>query len=387
MIKKLLLLLSISIMISCSGLKTTQKYLAQGNYDHAINQSLNYLQKNRYGKKAPEFHQLLFESYTKAVEKDKRTLTYLTKDSNPENLEQKFNILLQLEKRQNKIRPLLPIDGYHFKTENYNSETLDTRNQLSEYLYNKASNKLATENKQFIREAHDDFNYLQEINPNYKNVPNLINASRDKGMDYVYIKFQNNTDKIIPKKLADNLLNLEQYSLDNYWTTYHTWINNEIHYDFELAVIYDEIVMSPERIKETVIIKEKEIVDGKEYILDKNGNVKKDSKGNDLKKDKKIKITSKFHQFYQVKTCEVNVRASVINLNTHQSVLSIPMSSIFIFDHYFARQKGDKRALDNDFINMLSNQEIPFPSNEQMILDTSNDVKCQLQEALIKHNF
>ncbi|ANW96482.1 hypothetical protein AXE80_09405 [Wenyingzhuangia fucanilytica] len=388
MIKKLLLLLLfISSIISCSGLKSTQKFLAQGNYDQAIDQSLNYLQKNRYGKKAPEFHQLLFESYNKAVEKDKRTLAYLTQDSNPESLEQKFNVLLKLEQRQNKIRPLLPINGFNFKTENYTSETLSTRNKLSEYLYKKANDKLASKNKQFIREAHDDFNYLQEINPNYKNVPSLIDVSRAKGMGYVIISFHNNTSQIIPQKLADNLLNLEQYNLDNYWTTYQTYVDNNIHYDFELKLIYDEIIISPERVKESIFTKQKEIVQGKEYVLDKNGNVQKDSKGNDIKRDKKVKITSKFHQFSQTKTCEIKARASISKIDNNQVLFSMPISSLFIFDHYFATQSGDKRALDDHFIDMLANREIPFPSNEQMITDTGNDVKCQLQEALVKYNF
>lgn len=387
MIKRLLLLLFTSLMVNCSSLKSTQKFLAQGNYDYAIDQSLNYLQKNRYGKKAPEFHQLLFESYTKAVEKDKRTLAYLNQDTNPESLEQKFNVLLQLEKRQNKIRPLLPINGFNFKTENYTSETLSTRNQLSEYLYQKANNKLATEYKQFIRDAHDDFNYLQEINPNYKNVPSLIHESRDKGMDYVIITFVNNTDQLISHKLASHLLDLEQYRLNNYWTTYQTIINDKIHYDYQMKLIYDEIIISPERIKESVFTKQKEIIHGKEYVLDEKGNVKKDSEGNDIKRDKKIKITSKFHQFSQTKTCEVKARASITKTENKQILLSIPINSLFIFDHYFANQSGDKRALDDDFINMLNNKEIPFPSNEQMIIDTSNDVKCQLQEALVKHNF
>lgn len=361
--------------------------MAQGNYDQAIDQSLNYLQKNRYGKKAPEFHQLLFESYNKAVEKDKRTLAYLTQDSNPESLEQKFNVLLKLEQRQNKIRPLLPINGFNFKTENYTSETLSTRNKLSEYLYKKANDKLASKNKQFIREAHDDFNYLQEINPNYKNVPSLIDVSRAKGMGYVIISFHNNTSQIIPQKLADNLLNLEQYNLDNYWTTYQTYVDNNIHYDFELKLIYDEIIISPERVKESIFTKQKEIVQGKEYVLDKNGNVQKDSKGNDIKRDKKVKITSKFHQFSQTKTCEIKARASISKIDNNQVLFSMPISSLFIFDHYFATQSGDKRALDDHFIDMLANREIPFPSNEQMITDTGNDVKCQLQEALVKYNF
>lgn len=387
MIKKLLSLLFISFIIGCSGVKSTQKYLAQGNYDQAIDQSLIYLQKNRYGKKAPEFHQLLSESYIKAVDQDKRTIAYLDQDNNPESFERKFNTLLQMEARQNKIRPLLPIDGFNFNLENYTAETLKTRNQLSEYLYQKANNKLTSVNKETIREAHEDFKYLNEINPNYKEVLSLIDNSREKGMDYVFVRFNNNTEQLLPQKLALNLLNLDSNNLNNYWTTYHSFIDPSVTYNYEMTLIYDDIIVSPERIKESLFTKQKEVVDGTEYVLDEKGNVKKDSEGNDVKKDKTVKVTSQFHQYYQTKTCEVKARALFTATSNHQVLSSIPIASVFVFEHYYATQKGDKRALNKEFIDMLSNKTILFPSNEQMIIDASNDIKNQLQEILSQQSF
>ncbi|NJB82352.1 hypothetical protein [Wenyingzhuangia aestuarii] len=387
MIKKLPFFLLFLFMMSCSGLKTSQKYLAQGNYDQAIQQALTYLQSNRYGKKAPEFHQLLFESYNKAVDKDKRTLEFINQDVNPESLERKFNTLLQLEKRQNKIRPLLPIDGFHFKLENYTRETLSVRDQLSEYLYNKANNKLGMNDKLMVREAHDDFNYLQKINPNYKNVPELVNKARAKGMDYVLIDFKNKTGKVIPKRLANDLLNLSEYNLDNYWVSYHNSFDKKMNYDYVMLLTYDEINISPERIKETLLVKEKEIVDGKKYVLDEKGNVKKDEKGNDIKEDRLIKVTSSFHQFLQTKSCNVKATASFLTFKNNQLLSSIPLNSEFVFEHYYANQEGDKRALSTLHLNMLTGKKIPFPTNSQMILDTSNDVKSQLQNILTKQNF
>ena len=46
------------------------------------------------------------------------------------------------------------------------------------------------------------------------------------------------------------------------------------------------IDISPEQINEKQIIREKVIKDGFDYVLDKRGNVAKDSLGNDIKVDK-----------------------------------------------------------------------------------------------------
>lgn len=388
MIKKLLLSFSVLLFLTaCSNLKNTNQQLASGNYDLAIDNALNYLVKKRYGKKAPEYHQILWESFNKAVEKDKRTLAYLNSDPNPESLERMFETYLQLEKRQNKIRPLLPIHGRHFKIENYANATLNTRNKLSEYLYDKANNKLKTYNKQFVREAHDDFKYLQQINPNYKNVPDLITQSHHKGTDFVFVQLQNNTQFVIPNRLQRDLLNMQQYKLDNYWTVHHSEPIADIRYDYNLTLSFDNIQLSPEQQKEVHIIKEKKIKDGYNYVLDAKGNVKKDADGNDIKTDRFVTVKCNLHQFTQFKECTIFARAIIVNNSSKQIVSSTPYRSNFVFEHVYATQSGDRRALARQYLDLLQLRAVRFPSNEQMILDAGNDIKNQLKRQLTRLRF
>lgn len=387
MIKKTLLLFSMIFMISCSNLKKSERHLTSGNYDQAIDVSLNYLRKNRYGKKATKHHKLLFESYTKAVDRDKRALSYYEQDKNPENLEKIYNTYLTLEQRQKKIRPILPINNYYFETENYTQNIIGSRNNLSEYLYQKANRNLSSSNVNLIREAHGDFKYIQQINPNYKNTINLIGESHYKGTDFVLIDFRNNTNKVIPRNLENNLLNLDSYKLDNYWTEYHSRQQKDTTYNYKMILSFDDIFVSPEKIKEVYISKEKEIVDGKKYVLDKDGNVKKDENGNDIKVDKKVVVKSRIHQYTQFKQAVVTAKAVFIDQTTRKVVSSIPFESSFIFEHTHATQKGDKRALDKKFINILSRKHIPFPTNSEMIYDTGEDIKNQLQHILTKQQF
>ncbi len=382
MLKKLLFIVTSILIISCSNLKHTNQQLAIGNYDSAINNALDYLTKKRYGKKATNYHKILFESYTKAVEKDERTLKYLNNDPNPEGLERVFETYLQLEKRQNKIRPLLPIDGYRFKMQDYTMVTIDTRDKLSEHLYQKAGHKLKSDNKQFVREAHNDFKYINNINPNYKNVINLIEQSHQKGTDFVFVQLKNNTQYILPKKLKDDILNIQQYKLNNYWIVHHVNKISNIKYDYNLILSFNNIQLSPERINQVHLVKKKKIKDGKKYVLDESGNVKKDEKGNDIKVDAYKTVICTLHQFTQFKECIITAKSTVVDNYTKQVISSTPYRSNYIFEHIYATQSGDKRALTKQYLDMLLIRPITFPSNEQMIFDATNDIKNQLRKQL-----
>ena len=72
--------------------------------------------------------------------------------------------------------------------------------------------------------------------------------------------------------------------------------------------------------------------------------------------------------------------------NVNKQLLeSFPLQSEFIFDHSYATSDGDRRALDESFINMLTMRSVPFPSNEQMIYDVGKDIKRKLK-AIVRNN-
>lgn len=387
MLKKLTYLLITLLFISCNSLKTTQQHLAKGNYDTAINKSLKYLTKKKYGKKAPEYKQILWQSFHKAADKDHRDIKFLRAEKNPANLDKIYRIFINLEERQKKLRPILPIKGYQFKLINYNNKIVQTKNLLSDYLYVEANVKFNSNNKLLIREAHEDFKYLDQIKPNYKDTRLLIDLSYSKGIDYVLVSLKNNANMTIPNGLHKDLLNMHEYKLNNYWTVYHGTKIQDLKYDYNLILSFNSIHLSPEHIKEVHFIETKEIVDGKEYVLDKNGNVKKDEKGNDIKKDRIVEIQSSFHQFTQYKECIITAQSKVINNHTKQVVSTTPYQSTFIFEHQYATQTGDRRALKNNYLDLLEFRRIIFPSNSVMILDAGDDIKAQLEEQLSKLRF
>ncbi|WP_366512843.1 hypothetical protein [Kordia sp.] len=338
---------------------------------------------------------LLETAYSKAVARDLEEIKFLEKEGNPEKLEILYNIYIGLDNRQELIKPLLPLPileegrNARFKMNNYSKEIISTKNKLAEHLYNKVSSLMfeSGSNKFAYRKAFEDLQYIDEISPNYKNVRQLIQEAHAKGTDFVLVTLNNATDKVIPRRLEDDLLNFNTYGLNDLWTVYHGTEIAKISYDFGLILDFRDIQVSPEQIREKQIIKEKEIKDGWKYALDANGNVRKDSLGNDIKVDKFKTIRCELYEFTQFKAAQVNGQVRYVDYRTKQLIEAFPISTEFIFEHAYADFDGDRRALDDSYRDLISVRAVPFPSNEQMIYDSGEDIKARLKAILTRNKF
>lgn len=392
--KKYLLFGFIGLLLSCSGVKKTQEALNSGNYMGAINKAIVNIAENKTKRSNQTYIVLLEEGFRKNTERELQHIKFLKKDGNPSNFEEIYNAYDRLKSIQERIKPLLPLyiqdedRSAKFTFNNYDDELISAKLNLSEFLYENATSLLNNANyKADYRNAYNDLNYLQELNPNYKNTIELREEAYQNGLDYVIVEMTNNTDMVIPKRLEDELLNLNTYGLNNLWTEYHNnRIQNQI-YDYQMEVSFQAINISPEQISEKQISREKQIKDGYSFVEDQNGNVVSDSLGNSIKVDKFKTIRCDFYQFTQFKSAQVTGVVNFIDLRKQQKINQYPLSSQFIFEHSYANYEGDKRALDNNLISLLQLARVPFPSNEQMVYDAGEDIKNNLKIILNRQSF
>ncbi|WP_158978143.1 hypothetical protein [Cellulophaga sp. L1A9] len=392
--KKILLATSILFFISCGGVKKTQEALNSGNYDAAINKALNNLVDNKTKKGNQPYVLLLEEAFKKNTARELKQIAFLQKSNNAANYEQIYNGYVNLKQIEERIKPLLPLMIYEedreakFSFTDYDAKIISTRNQLSDYVYANASSLLEQSTaKNDFRTAYNDLLYLEKLNPGYKDTNLKIQQAHQKGIDYVQVRLFNDTEQIIPSRLEEDLLNFNTFGLNNLWTEYHTNAINSIHYDYEMDVVFKNISISPEQIKEKQISKEKQIIDGYTYALDRSGNQVKDSLGNKIKIDKFKTVKCDFYQFTQTKSAQVVGQVNFLDLKTKQQINTYPLSSLFLFEHNYANYSGDKLALDNDLISMLSLAAVPFPTNEQMVYDAGEDLKANLKGIITRHQF
>ncbi|PXX23497.1 hypothetical protein [Arenibacter sp. ARW7G5Y1] len=393
---KQLLLTSLMLffLISCGGVKKTQEALNMGNYGNAINTALKNIAENKTKKSNQPYIQMLEEAYKKNTERELQQIAFLKKDNNPANHEIIFNGYQNLKAIQERIKPLLPLKLYdenrdaRFTFKDYDEEIIKSKRELSDYLYNSATALLKTgQNKEDFRKAFDQFSYLNEINPNYKDTQVKLEEAHTKGLDYVQVVMINDSEQIVPNRLEQELLNFNTYGLNDLWTVYHTNALENIKYDYEMQVAFRNINISPEQLTEKQISKEKQIKDGYKYATNPNGEVLKDSLGNKIKIDKFKTVKCNFYQFTQLKSVEVIGNVSFWDLHNQQQINSYPLASQFVFNHVYAKHNGDTSALEEDMVPLLQLSAVPFPSNEQMVYDAGEDLKAKLKSIVTRHRF
>jgi hypothetical protein len=392
--KQLSIVLTTFILLtSCGSLKKTETAINQGSYDQAINISVEELVNGKDSKRNQEYIPLLEQAYKKAVEQDQIALNRWQLDPNPSVLESIYETYLRMDRRQNKIRPLLPLKlieenrEARFKFQDYNAKIIDSRTTLSDYLLDNSTNALAIATTMESRNVYNDLKYLDKINPNFKDTRALLQEALEKGTHYILVDLKNQSQTILPQKLEEELLNFSTYGINDQWTQYHNNKINTLDYDYDLDIIIDRIFISPEQVAQKELIKEKQIKDGYIYEYDANNNVKKDSLGNDIKRDKLVTIQANVIQNTQLKESNINAVVQLKNKRTLQIVDRFPVSSNFVFTYVYGAIYGDKRALDDNYLETIHPQAVIFPSNEQMIYDTGEDLKLKIKQILNNLNY
>jgi hypothetical protein len=391
--KKITSLLTLFILITSCGVRQTREMMTSGDYDGAINNAVEGLRSNKNAKGKQDYVYMLEESFAKVKERDLRNINAWFKDANPQNLEKIYNTYVQLNYRQELIRPLLPLklikEGRDaiFPFDDYSDQIVSSKNSLSKYLYDNSKALLINKDKLVIRRAYDDLVYLESLSPGYKDVNKLIDEAQFKGTDFVNVYTKNETNMVIPKRLEDDLLDFSTYGLNDKWTVYHSNRQKGIDYDYGLVVNFRQINISPEQVKEKQFQKEKLIKVGVKNLVNSNGQVVKDSLGNPIKVDDMRTVKISIYEFSQSKACQVTAKIDYINLKTNQLIETFPLSSEFIFSNVYATYKGDKRACEQEYYNTFDKKAVPFPSNEQMVFDAGQDLKNQLKSLIAKNKF
>lgn len=224
--KKLLLLSVVFLFfLSCNTRKQVEQAVNTGNYDQAITTALDKLKTNKNKKRKYDYVLMLQDAYYKAANRDLSDIEHLKKDNNPEALRSIYEMYLDLNARQEAIKPILPLivngKSIPFKFTNYTNDIVTAKENVSDYMYEKGIDLLESDDKRTIREAYNILDYLQRINPNYENTRELLEEAHQRGTDYILVAINNQTQQIIPTRLEDDLLDFDTYGLNKFWSVYH----------------------------------------------------------------------------------------------------------------------------------------------------------------------
>ena len=143
------------------------------------------------------------------------------------------------------------------------------------------------------------------------------------------------------------------------------------------------IAISPERINDQTERRSKRIKDGWEYVLDRNGNVKKDTLGNDIKVIKYKTISCNVKEVTQLKTARISGNLDYIDNFNNKLLKSEPITSDAIFEHHYVLANGNLDALTVGTRRMLGVEPLPFPYDESLILQAGEVLKQMTKDIVV----
>lgn len=372
-----------------SACHTAQKYVESGDYDSAIDFCIRKVKGK--SKKKLEYVQGLEQAFRKAQARDLATVEQLKQEKRPEVWERIHNLHLDIRNRQNKVAPLTPLvakNGYRaqFQFVDIGAMERESREKAAEYLYDQSVSLLDRAekgDKLAARKAHGMLMDLQKrYYPNYRNKDELLLKARDLGTSFVVLEVKNQSGKLLPKVFAERLLSMDKQGLDSEWREYSFEEKAGLHYDYKAVLKVRDIDISPERVQERSYIDEKKIQDGWDYVLDKRGNVMKDSLGNDIKTPKMVFIRAEILEVHQSKAARIAGAVEVRDTRSNSLLETCEVATEVLFENYASTFRGDERALTQDSKSRIGNRPLPFPKDEDMLVQAAERLKPEVKDEL-----
>lgn len=386
-----LLLLFVGLLFihltACSSVKELEE---SGDYDRAISVAVRKLSGK--SKKSPKLVAALESAFNKAQDRDVRAINVLKEEGRSENWERILRITHNIEDRQHRVEPLLPLydkEGYKasFNFIKVADLKIESKERTAEYLYDRANRLMAesreTGDRSLAREAVRELEKINDLYRNYRDVEMLKREAIFLGTSFYLLDVENNSATILPEQFHDRMLRMSSEDFNSTWREFHSESVEGIDYDYEMKVIIRNIDVSPEMTKERQYDESREIEDGFEYVLDNKGNVMKDSLGNDIKVPRKVFIKATVLEVFQRKAAIVSGDVQIIDLATNSILKNESISVESIFEHYASRMiGGDGRALSKESKRRIGRHPVPFPSDAAMLIDAADLLKPVIRQKL-----
>lgn len=314
--KNLLLpLVSLVLLNACAS---TDKMLERGDYDSLVRLATKKLS----GKKKKESDVIALEKgFEKVIRRDMARIESLKASDQAEDWEDIIRIARDIQEKQDRIEPFLPLiseSGYQAKFTFVRTDKIVTEAKITAVnLYEKRLDDMVVAarkgNKKSARQAYSLIDHIRDLNNNYYN-PELREEMLALGINKILISIENNSNVIMPSGYEDELLSADFANYGGSWDRYYTQIGNDVDIDYHVVLNILDIATSNDEWHENQFLHAKEIKDGWEYVLDANGNVAKDTLGNDIKRDRYIKVNATVVETVQSKHALIRARMDIMDV-------------------------------------------------------------------------
>lgn len=368
-----------------SGCGSTTKKLQQGNYDAVIDKSVKKLIRRPNLDDAEEMDR----AYKLANERDIDRIKYLAMENNPDNYDEIFSKYNMLKERQRQVRTVTPmtVDGKTFSYDyvDYDGEMIAAKRKAADFFYNNGKGLLDNAlQKEDYRNAYYQLVKAAEYSGGqFPDIDEMIFEAHLKGISRVIVEVANQSPLQLPPQVEEDLISFDTRGLSSEWVEYHfKHMDEDADYDYAIMVKIMSIMVSPDDVKDTDQVFNKKIANGFEYVLDANGNVMKDTAGNDIKLQKFKDISCTLIETKQYKAVEIRGEVEMLSMEPEMLMQKEPFGAANQFEHSSARSVGDEGALSDEALEKTQQEKIPFPSDVEMVMMCTETVKPAIRNAI-----
>jgi hypothetical protein len=265
----------------------------------------------------------------------------------------------------------------------YMADMVNAKRKAADFYYAHGDVLMKSGIKESCRQAFAEYVRAKEYVGDYEGIDNKIQEAKLKGISRVFISIQNSSMLKFPKEFEDDLLALDLPRLNSEWVEYSTQnLNDNTQYDYFVNVTVKNIIVSPDQSLQRDSVIKRRIEDGFTYVLDKKGNVMKDTLGNDMKQTKYKNLQCALVETIQSKTCRIDGDVDVIQMNPNKEVRKDPIRAESNFENISSRALGDIQALNSNQLERTKTSIVPFPTDIEMVIRCSQSLKMAIKGAI-----
>lgn len=365
-------------LFACSSPKSLLK---KARYDALIKKSVKKLRVDPQDEKYIDY---LNQAYNLANQQDQDKIKYLKQSGQPDRWGDVFNAYSRLKNRQDMVRTLSPsiLNRIGFQYVDYDKDVISAKQNAAEYYYSHAVSLLEKGTKYDAQQAYNELSQVKSYYPNYRDTDALMQKALDIATNHVLYQMFNKTGVPFPPNFEDEVEKMSLKELNEKFLNFDVNPVEGRVYDYLVNLNINTIEVSPEMVDKNHNTYSKEVEDGWQYVLDNNGNVMKDSLGNDIKVTVYKTISCNVTEVRLKKTCNINGSVDFIREYTGEILTTYPMTAGTVFDYVHAIASGDLDACPPEVIKLVNKEPLPFPRSDMMILETADKMKGVVKDII-----
>jgi hypothetical protein len=308
-------------------------------------------------------------------------------EGKPNSWDEIYLVYKALNDRQSLVKTVTPLNmngkSVDFPYVDYLPEMVNAKRKAADFYYAHGTELMKSGIKENYRQAYAEFIRAKNYVGDYEGIDNKIQETKLQGMSRVFVSIQNNSMFKFPQEFEHDLLALDLPRLNSEWVEYYTQnLNDNTQFDYFVNVNIKNISVSRDRSLQSDSVIKRDIEDGFTYVLDKKGNVMKDSLGNDIKQKKYKTLQCALVETIQSKTCQIDGEVEVMQMNPNKVINKEPIGARSNFENISSRALGDIQALNPKQLERTKTSVVPFPTDIEMVIRCSESLKMAIRGAI-----